>query len=150
MWNFRRPKGWEEKGSGQLQGHVGRGHGSVQHKQLNKIGLNCLFVSVFCLTWLNTFGILYVTTWLQWLITYIPFNAFNRLHDPRLTWSWVLVAWIQHSGMSSIVDRIVNLPISSILAHLDTYDTIVKRICQIGLTNTRLWELQYQEQKLLL
>lgn len=25
-------------------GHVERGHGSVQHKQLNKISLNCLFI----------------------------------------------------------------------------------------------------------
>lgn len=133
MWKFRRSTEWEEKGSGQLRGHVGRGHCSVQHKQLNKIGLNCLFVSVFCLTWLNNFGILYVTKWLQWLIIYWLSNAFNSKHEPHFTWICVLLAWHQHTGISIIVDRIENLPISSILAHLDTYDTIVKRICQIGL-----------------
>ena len=144
MWNFRRPTEREEKGSGQLQGQVGRGHGSVQHKQLNKIGLNCLFVSVFCLTWLNTFGILYVTKGLQWLIIYCPSNAFNSLHEPHFIWSWVLLAWHQNhlAGISIIVDLIENLPISSILAHLDTYDTTVKRICQIGVVfkdNLKKW-----------
>ena len=142
MWNFRRSTEWEEKDSGQLQGHVGRGHGSVQHKQLNKIGFNCLFVSVFCLTWLNTFGILYVTKWLQWLIIYWLSNAFNSEHEPHFTWICVLLAWRQHSGISIIVDRIENLPISNILAHLDSYDTTVKRICQIGLVfidNLKKW-----------
>lgn len=135
MWNFRRSTEWEEKGSGQLLGHVGRGHGSVQHKQLNKIGLNCLFVSVFCLTWLNTFRILYVTKWLQWLIIYSLSNTFNSLHEPHFIWSWVYLASHQNlkAFSSSIVDLIENHPISSILAHLDTCDTIVKMICQIGL-----------------
>lgn len=64
------------------------------------------------------------------------------MHDPHFTWICVLLAWYQHNGISIIVDRIENLPISSIFAHLDTCDTIVKMICQIGLVfidNLKKW-----------
>lgn len=61
-------------------------------------------------------------------------NAQNRIQKPHFIWGWVHLAWRQNNaGISSIVDPIENLPISSILAHLDTQDTIVKRICQVGL-----------------
>lgn len=139
MWNSWRPTEWEEKGSGQLQGHVGRGHGSVQHKRLNKISLNCLFVSVFCLTW---YSLRYkVITMVNYLLLS---NTFNSFQEPHFIWSWVHLALHQNllALISSIVDLIENLPISSILAHLDTFDTTVKRSCQIEfvfIDNLKKW-----------
>lgn len=53
-------------------------------------------------------------------------------YEPHFIWSWVLLTLHDLAAISIILDLIENYPISSILAHLDTYDTIVKSICQIG------------------